>query len=62
MVSHLRSLLWLDLLKGDGDFEEGRGKGFSIAHGDDVKAYCVVTSDTLFPRGLNKELEQLDLI
>lgn len=38
--------------------QEGRERGFTIAHGDDVRAYWVVALDTLFPRGLNKELEQ----
>lgn len=39
-----------------------KGGKFSIAYGDMVRAYWVVMLDTLFPRDLNKELEQRDLI
>lgn len=33
-------------------------KGLSLAQEDDGRAYWVVTWETLFPRGLKKELEQ----
>lgn len=49
VVSHLGSLLQLDLLKKEMVIFKKAERGFTTAHGDDVRAYWVVALDTLFP-------------